>query len=353
MRVALFGRGPQTDVLAALVDGVRTSGGAVLVRGAPGIGKSALLADAAGRASAAGFTVVRVLGEQAGSEVPYAGLQQFAHALGADPGLLAEPQRSALASALGAGEATVPHVFLVGLATLNLVAEAAVRAPVLLVADDLQWLDEPTVAILAFMARRVRSEPVLLLGAAREGYSARLGADELTILTLPPLSDADAATLLDTVAPVLLAPARRRVLAEAAGNPLALTELSRVLIPGGAGPASGLPLTERLERAFTDRLATLPAATGTLLRMAAVNDSPALAEMLAGARAWTGTRLEAADLDPAVSAMLVDVLGPEVRFRHQLMRSAIHQSMTAAGRRAAHAALAAVLPESPGGRRIR
>jgi DNA-binding CsgD family transcriptional regulator len=203
------------------------------------------------------------------------------------------------------------------------------------------------------MARRVRSEPVLLLGAAREGYSSRLGADELTTLTLPPLSDADAATLLDTVAPVLLPPARRRVLAEAAGNPLALTELSRVLPPGNTGPASGLPLTERLERAFSDRLATLPAATGTLLRMAAVNDSPALAEILAGARAWTGSRLDPADLDPAVSAMLVDVLGTEVRFRHQLMRSAIHQSMTAADRRAAHAALAAVLPESPGGRRIR
>jgi DNA-binding CsgD family transcriptional regulator len=340
-------------VLAALIDGVRTSGGAVLVRGAPGIGKSALLADAATRASAEGFTVARVLGEQAGSDTPYAGLQQLVQSLGAKPDLLAEPQRSALATALGVGEATVPDVFLVGLATLNLVVEAAVRAPVLLVVDDVQWLDEPTISILAFMARRVRSEPILFLGAAREGYRSRLAADELTIMTLPPLSDVDAESLLDAIVPDLPQPVRRRVLAEAAGNPLALAELSRVVTSGHAAPASDQPLTDRLERAFTDRLATLPAATGTLLRMVAVNDSPELAEIIAAARAWTGTQLDPVDLDPAVSAMLVDVVGAEVRFRHPLMRSAIHQSMTGADRRAAHAALAQVLPESQEDRRIR
>jgi DNA-binding CsgD family transcriptional regulator len=354
--VALFGRGPQADVLAALVDGARGgTGGAALVRGAPGIGKSALLASAEARASAAGFTVVRVLGEPAGRDAPYAGLQQFAHSLGVGHDALAGPQRSALAMALGAGEATVPDVFLVGLATLNLVVEAAARAPVLLVADDLQWIDDPTISILAFMGRRVRTEPVLLLGAARDGYQGRLAADELTTLTVPPLSDTDAGSLLDAIAPGLSPAARRRVLSDAAGNPLALTELSRVVT---SGHSEALPLTERLERAFTDRLATLPGPTGTLLRMAAVNDSPALAEIIAAARAWTAATgepegLGPADLDPAVSAMLVDVVGTEVRFRHPLMRSAIHQSMTAAGRRAAHAALAEVLPAGQEDRRVR
>jgi DNA-binding CsgD family transcriptional regulator len=358
--VALFGRGPQTDALAALIGGVRAGrGGAVLVRGAPGIGKSALLASAQTHASAAGFTVVRVFGEPAGSGVPYAGLQQFAYSLGVKPDTLAEPQRSALTMALGAGEATVPDVFLVGLATLNLVAEAAERAPVLLVADDLQWLDDPTISILAFMARRVRTEPVLLLGAAREGYRERLAADELTTLTLPPLSDADAESLLDATAPGLSPAVRRRVLSEAAGNPLALTELSRAVTSGHAAPASALPLTdalpltERLERAFTDRLATLPGPTGMLLRVAAVNDSPALAENIAAARAWTRAPIGPEDLDPAVSAMLVDVVGTEVRFRHTLMRSAIHQSMTAADQRAVHAVLAQVLPADQEDRRIR
>ena len=99
--VALFGRGSQTDVLAGLIDSARAcAGGAVLVRGAPGIGKSALLADAATRASAAGFTVARAFGEQAGSDVPYGGLQQFVHSLGIKLDMLAEPQRSALALSL-------------------------------------------------------------------------------------------------------------------------------------------------------------------------------------------------------------------------------------------------------------
>ena len=353
--MALLGRGPQTDALAGLIDAAHGgAGGAALVRGAPGIGKSALLASAETYASALGFTVVRVFGEPAGNDVPYAGLQQFARSLGVKLDALAEPQRSALATALGAGEATVPDVFLVGLAVLNLVVEAAARAPVLLVPDDIQWLDDPTVSLLTFMARRVRTEPVLLLGAAREGYRARLAADELTTVTLPPLSGVDAEALLDAIAPGLPPSARRRVLSEAAGNPLALTELSRVVESGHAFPASVLPLTERLERAFTDRLATLPGPTATLLRMAAVNDSPALAEAIAAAaRVWTGAAIGPADLDPAVSAMLVDVVGGEVRFRHTLMRSAIHQSMTAADQRAAHAALAQVLAVGQEDRRIR
>ena len=351
--MALFGRGPEIDVLAALIDGVRTGGGAVLVHGAPGIGKSALLAEAAVRASAAGCTVVRVPGEQAGTGVPYAGLVQLAHSLGATPDTLAEPQRSALATALGWREATVPDVFLVGLATLNLVVESAARAPVLLIADDLQWLDDPTISVLAFMARRVRTEPILIIGAAREGYRSRLSADELTTLALPPLSQADAESLLDAIAPDLPAGVRRRVLDEAAGNPLALTELSRAAGSGLAAGASQLPLTERLERAFTDRLATLPGPAKTLLRMAAVNDSSALGDIIAAARLWAGIQIDPGDIDPAISAMLVDVIGAEVRFRHPLMRSAIHQSMTAADRRAAHAALAQVLPVGQEDRRIR
>ena len=209
------------------------------MRGAPGIGKSALLAEAADRAAAGGCTVVRVPGDQAGSGVPYAGLQQFAHSLGAALDTLAEPQRSALAAALGQGEATVPDVFLVALATLNLVVESAARAPVVLIADDAQWLDDPTISVLAFMGRRVRTEPVLIIGAAREGYQSRLSADELLMLPLPPLSQSDAESLLDATVPDLPPGMRRRVLAEAAGNPLALTELPRTAGPGSARAATG------------------------------------------------------------------------------------------------------------------
>jgi DNA-binding CsgD family transcriptional regulator len=350
MPVALFGRGPQTDMLTALINGLHSGGGAVLVEGAPGIGKSALLADAAARASDLGYTVVRVLGEQDTRAVPYAGLQQLVHSLGAAPQVLAKPQRSALATALGRGQAAVPDVFLVGLATLNLVVESAARAPVLLIIDDVQWLDDPTISILAFVARRIRTEPILLIGAAREGYQSRLYTEELTTLTLPPLSQADAESLLDAVAPGLPAGGRRSVLAEAAGNPLGLTELSRA---ARLAPASQLPLTERLERAFTDRMAALAGPTQVLLRMAAVDDRPALGEIIAAASIWSGTQFEPVDIDPAISAMLVDVVGAEVRFRHPLMRSAVHQSMTPTDRRAAHAALAQVLPAGQEDRRIR
>jgi len=341
------------DMLAALIDGVRSGGAAVLVRGAPGIGKSALLAEAAARAEAIGCSVVRVPGDQAEAGVPYAGLQQFAHSLGAALDTLAEPQRLALAAALGQGEGTVPDVFLVALATLNLVVESATRAPVVLIADDLQWLDEPTISVLAFIARRVRTEQVLIIGAAREGYRSRLSADEAIMLPLPPLSQADAESLLNAVAPDLPPGVRRRVLAEAAGNPLALTELSRTAGAGSGSAYARLPLTERLERAFTDRLATLPGPAKALLRVAAVSDSPSFGEIMTAARVWAGAEIGPGDIDPAVSAMLVDVVGAEVRFCHPLMRSAIHQSMTTAERRAAHAALAQVLPPGQEDRGIR
>ena len=147
---------------------------------------------------------------------------------------------------------------------------------------------------------------------------------------------------------------RRRVLCRGGGQSAGADRA----VPGRPGrdqhvPRSRLPLTERLERAFTDRLATLPGPARALLRMAAVDDSAALGEIMTAARVWTGAEIGPADIDTAVSAMLVDVAGAEVRFCHPLMRSAIHQSMTAADRRAAHAALAQVLPPGQEDRRIR
>jgi AAA ATPase-like protein len=257
------------DLLRRLLAQPRNHGGAVLVRGAPGIGKTALLAETAALAEGLGYRVLRTSGVEAESDIPYAGLQLVLRPLAAGATELAAPHQQALDTALGHAEAGVADVFLVGLAVLNLLADAAAVAPVLVLVDDAQWLDDATASVLAFVARRVGTEPVIVVGAAREGYRSRLNSDELTSVILGPLTDGQAAELLAGSAPDLRPTAHRRLLAEAAGNPLALTELSRTLGASADPHMAQLPLTERLERAFTDRLETLPNVTRSLLRIAA------------------------------------------------------------------------------------
>ncbi|WP_214317760.1 ATP-binding protein [Nonomuraea sediminis] len=339
----LVGREEQLGLLRDTLSEAGGRGATILIRGAPGIGKTALLAAAADLAESMGFRVLRAVGVEAESDIPFAGLQQLLRPLGPVPAGGA-PQWLALASALGHAEGDVRDVFLVGLAALDLIADAAAAAPVLILADDLQWLDHATISVLAFVARRVAAEPVVMVGAAREGYRSRLNPDELTTtLALVPLTDDEAAALLADHAPGLRPAVHRRLLAEAAGNPLALTELSRALGQSADPDGTPLPLTERLERAFTDRLATLPAATRSLLRVAALNDGSSLSETFTAAGLLTGGAVGTAELEPALRARLVAVAGTELRFGHPLMRSAIQQTMPTAERQAAHAALATVL----------
>ncbi|MDN3029018.1 AAA family ATPase [Streptomyces sp. S.PB5] len=343
----LIGRDDQLQLLRRLLAEPRSHGAAVLVQGAPGIGKTALLTRTAALAEELGYQILRTSGVEAESDIPYAGLQLILRPLVTGAADLAVSHRQALDTALGHAETGVPDVFLVGLAVLNLLADAAAAAPVLVLVDDAQWLDDATVSVLAFVARRVGAEPVVLVGAARDGYRSRLSSDELTSVPLTPLTDAQATQLLADHAPKLRPTAHRRLLAEAAGNPLALTELSRTLGASADPHLSQLPLTERLERAFTDRLESLPEITRSLLRIAALDDSPSLPEIYRATRQFTGVAAGTAELDPAVRSRLVHVVGAELRFGHPLMRSAIHQTMPAEVRHAAHAALAAVLDEQP------
>ncbi|MGY5047183.1 AAA family ATPase [Streptomyces sp. 900105755] len=343
----LIGRDDQLDLLRRLLAEPRSHGSAVLVRGAPGIGKTALLAEAAALAERQGHRVLRTSGAEAECDIPYAGLQLVLRPLAAGAADLSAPHRQALDTALGHAEAGVPDVFLVGLAVLNLLADAAAAAPVLVLVDDVQWLDDATASVLAFVARRIGTEPVVVVGAARDGYRSRLNSDELISVTLGPLTDGQATELLAARAPELRPTAHHRLLAEAAGNPLALTELSRTLGASADPHLPRLPLTERLERAFTDRLETLPDITRGMLRVAALNDGPSLTEICRATRRLTGVTAGPADLEPAVRARLVRVVGTEVRFGHPLMRSAIHQTTPVDVRHTAHAALADVLGEHP------
>ncbi|MCW2895828.1 MAG: ATPase-like protein [Actinomycetia bacterium] len=324
--------------LAALDDlfGLARNGtsGALVLRGDPGIGKTALLAKAAEQAD--GFQLFRATGVEEESGLPFAGLHLLLRPALGRVAALPEVQAEALRGALGLSKAGPPDRFLVGLAVLSLLADLAVDQPLLCMVDDAHWLDRASADALLFAARRLDSESVVLLFAARHGAFPAAGVRELQ---LQGLSAEAAAELL----PAALSPARRyRVLAEAAGNPLALLELPRVLTDAvREGP---LLLTDRLRDAFESQLSSLKEPARTVLVVAAADGTGDLVPILRAA-ATLGASL--ADLDQARAAGLVEVTVGTLTFRHPLIRAAVHHAAPLALRRAAHQALAEAL-DAPG-----
>jgi len=341
----LIGREKELLVLVGLVERVRDGGGAVVVRGEPGIGKSALLVAAGRAAAAGGLRVLTTAGVQSETQVAFAGLYQLLRPVLGHVEGLADPQRKALSAALGDSDAVVPDLFLIALATLNVLADCAARGPVALVVDDAHWLDPASVEVLAFVARRLAFEPVVLFAAIRDGFPGVFDEADLPDVGLRRLDDATSAALLDARAPGLGPAVRDRVLSEAAGNPLALVELPSVFAAVGAAEAgtSWLPLTTRLEQAFAARVSGLPEAARRSVVVVALNDSDTLSETLHAATILAGVPVTVDDLAPAIAVQLIDVLDDRVWFRHPLMRSAIRQRTTIGQRHAAHAALAEVL----------
>ncbi|TQM26411.1 ATP-binding protein [Nocardia bhagyanarayanae] len=342
----LFGRDTELKDLGALVDGSEDRGG-ILIRGEAGIGKSALVDEAVAAAAIAGVRVLRTAGVEAEQNYPYAGLHRLLYPLRKELDRLPARQYAALATALGLSDGgDTPTAYLVGLAALTLLAEAADERPLLIVAEDVHWLDPASAEVLAFVARRVDSEPIVLIATLRDGAGTPLADAGLSPMRLEPLSDDDAAALLDSAAPRLPAQFRQRLLAEARGNPLALTELHTAVSDLDELPAE-LPLTERLERAFSARGTTLPAPTGTALLVAALDDSDSLTEVLSAASLLLGSRAEAEIFTPALEHRLL-VLGRDtVTFRHPLIRSALTTTATFEERARAHRALADVLAGHP------
>ena len=342
----LFGRELESKLLADLVSGIRDRGGAVFLSGEAGIGKSALLAEAGALAAAAGLRVLRTTGAEAEQHLPLAGLHQILHPIRSGLETLPGPQRDALQSAMGLADSAVADLYLVGLAVLNLLAEVAAETPVVLIAEDVHWLDQVSADVLAFVARRLESEPIVLIGAGRDRAESQLLSAGLPSLMVEPLAAEPAAALLVAVAPELDQAVRTRLLAEAAGNPLALTELPGTVFPDSLLKAT-LPLSARLEQAFGTRAATLPAATRTSLLVASLNDGDSVAEVLAAAATVLGTEVEVDVLTPAAEAGLIELRSSRLTFRHPLMRSAISQATGAVQRRAAQQALAEVLADQP------
>src|SRR4051794_22098119 len=256
----LVGRESEVAQLRHAIDRSAEQGSAVLVRGAPGIGKSALLRETAGYAGDRGLQVLSTVGVRSEAQVPFSSLHQLLRPLVGRAGALPAAQRDALLAALGTGEPATPDFFRLALAVLDLLAGAARERPMLVVADDAHWLDRSTWDVLAFVARRVATDPIVMLVAARDAEDAHLLEAALPELRLPALDDDGARRLLDRHAPGLAPAVREQLLAEAAGNPLALVELPIAAgrLRDGVSPPAWLPLTARLERAFAARVGELP-----------------------------------------------------------------------------------------------
>ncbi|MEK1886455.1 MAG: AAA family ATPase [Phyllobacterium sp.] len=342
----LQGREQDIALIDHLIDRIDQGGSTLVISGEPGIGKSALLEVAKHRASARDVSVLSMTGVLAEVHLPFAALEQALRPMMKRAVGLVPRQRSALLAAFGMhDDMGAPDIFLVALATLSLLTESATRKPILLVADDAQWLDEATYDVLAFISRRLSSDPVVLLVAMRDGFNRSFGDASTLWLRLSGLDDADAERLLDAQAPGLSTDLRGRFLKEASGNPLALLELPRGGRSAGAQDSTWLPLTKRLERAFSARLSDLPATARTLLFVAAENDGTSLHETLSAGEAVLGERVGVNDLAPATAVKLIEIDETEVRFRHPLVRSAMHQAADLATRQMIHAALAATVSD--------
>ena len=340
------GREDAVALIDGLIDRIRDGGAALVISGEPGIGKSALLDVARAHARTGGLRVLHMSGVTAEAHLPFAALQQAMGPVLKQADTLPPRQRSALLSAFGlSDDATAPDVYLVGLATLTLLTESAARKPILLVADDAQWLDQPSYDVLAFISRRLSADPIVLLMATRDGSDRSLSYPGVLRHPLSGLDNTTAERLLDSHAPGLSLDLRRRFLDEAAGNPLALVELPCSERVPETAESQWLPLTDRLERTFFSRVSDLPAATRALLLIMAENDGKSLREVLDAGDMLLGEPVGLDALAPAVSARLIEVSASDVQFRHPLMRSAVHQAASLAMRQKVHEALAGVIKD--------
>jgi len=345
--VELVGREELIGELTGVLKAARRSqGGALVLRGPAGIGKSSLLAAAGSAGQAAGMRVLTAKGVRNESGLPFAGLHQLIRPLLSGLAQLPDEQAELLRSAFGDSRAGADR-FGIALATLDLLAEAAAREPVVVLADDAQWLDDPTTDVLAFVGRRLAIEPIALLTCLRDGAADPFADAELPVVRVGPLSAAAARALLLANSPGLPRASQDHLLDVAQGNPLALIELPKatgVAVAPLTPLTRNVPVTAVLERAFTHRVAALPRPARLLLLAAASDDASTAAEILqvAGTVLDAGLTLQA--FQPALDAHLITIAGSRVTFSHPLVSSAIYSSAPVEDRRLVHAALAAIAP---------
>jgi DNA-binding CsgD family transcriptional regulator len=343
----LYGREREIALVEDLINRAGSKGSAIVVRGEAGIGKSSLLAEVAARAREHGMLVLTTAGAQSETHLPFAGLHQLLRpVLGGMPQL--EPSlRAALRAAFGLAEPVAPNPFMVGLAVLELIAEAATRSPVLVVADEAQWLDPSSCQTLAFVARRIEAEPIVIAFGVRDGLDNHIDGTGIPELRLDGLDGVSSRALLDANTPGLSAQVRTLVLDYAEGNPLALLELPIALDADVTHVVTPLPLSKRLERAFSAQVSDLRPPLSTLLLLAATDPEGTLAEFLQAGQSIARTTLSIDSFAPAQTQRLIVIEDERVRFRHPLLRSAVYQAASEGERRQAHAALGDVLDFDP------
>jgi DNA-binding CsgD family transcriptional regulator len=291
--------------------------------------------------------VLETVGAQSEASLAFAGLHQLLRPVLDEVERLPAPQRDALHAAFGIIDEAAPDPFLIALATLNLLADLG--TPVLVLADDAHWLDQASSAALVFVARRIASDSIIILAAARDGTETAFDEAGIPMMVLDRLDERSSAELLASRASDLPPSWRDRVLREAEGNPLALLELPLAVHSTVADRVARLPgrlpLTSRLEAAFAARAHELPGITREVVLLAAASDGDSAAEVLDAAGVFAGSPVAVDALAPAIAAKVVDLVDGVVRFQCPLMRSAIYQAAEAPRRLAVHAALAAVLAD--------
>jgi DNA-binding CsgD family transcriptional regulator len=333
----LVGRRRERDLLERLLEAARKSRGGVLaMHGDPGVGKTALLEYAVEMGQ--DFRVVRTAGVEGEMELDYAALQQLCSPILELSERLPDPQRDALGVAFGLSAGQAPSPFLVGLAVLGLLSDAAEQQPLLCLVDDSHWLDAASSRALTFVARRLLAERIVLVFATRD---VGTGLARLPQLRVEPLGRRDARALLESVLAARLDESvLERIVAETGGNPLALLELPHGLTPGqlagGFGLPAALPLSSGIEQSFTRRLARLPRDARRLLLVAAAEPVGDLA-LLWRAAQQLGIPETAARAMESEGFLMLD---GAVVFRHPLVRSAVYGAAEPDERREAHRALA-------------
>lgn len=314
----------------------------LMIRGDPGMGKTALLAYAEERS--AGTSVLRAGGIEGESDLAFAGLHALLRPIVAKLDELPETQAGALGGALGLAESRGTDRFLVSAATLSLLAAAADERPVVCLIDDAQWLDPESADALLFSARRFSAEPVAIVFAAREGESRRFPAPGLAELVLEPLHEEAVSELLIRSAPSAGESARNWLRVQAAGNPLALLELPRGLPEAQLEDRAPLPelapLSTRLRSAFTHRIDELSDESRAALLIAAIDD---VGEAATVGRAMVEAGLREWALDAGEKTGLIAISAGTIEFRHPLVRSALLDAATQTELRRAHEALAGAL----------